>query len=393
MSATTTDIIIVTWNGRTDTVRALEACLLQIGTGEGREPDTGLIVVDNGSTDGTAEVLGRRFPQVRVVSLPANRGFTGGVAAGIEASSAEFSILLNNDAIPEPGWLTSLVGSIREADRDVVSVGGRIIDMSGTRADFVRGVMTFDGHGFQPGYGVPLDQIDEPDAGSEVFFACGGNMIVRRERFLELGGFDDDYFAYMEDVDFGWRAWLSGNRILWNPGATVRHRSSATSNRLGDFERGVLFERNALQTALKNFDDDLLSRFSGPIFLTLLHRLHRFTTERNSQTSALASPPLDAKEKSPRIRGGKSVIDDPLTTMQFRAIEWFFRNQDRIMMKREMVQKLRRRADREIFAKFPIHYVPTYHGDERLFSSALFEALKSDDVASVTRTLEEMSSP
>src|SRR5205814_2186889 len=126
----------------------------------------------------------------------------------------------------------------------------------------------------------PLASADEPKAGADLLFACGGNMISRRDAVLALGGgFDDDFFAYLEDVDFGWRTWIGGKRALYEPRAAVRHKSSATSNRLGDFERGVLFERNALQTVLKNAES--LRELGGAALFAFLHRLHHYTTRRS----------------------------------------------------------------------------------------------------------------
>ena len=386
------EVIVVTWNGRADTLLAVEAVLSQSGfDGSG---DARLTVVDNGSTDGTAEEVRRRFPEVRVLRHATNRGFTGGVRTGVEASDADAIVLLNNDAVPEPGWLAALVRALRAAPEDVISVGGKIVDPSGTRADFVRGAMTFDAHGFQPGFRKPLDAVDEPRAGAEILFACGGNMIARREAFLRIGGFDDDYFAYLEDVDFGWRSWLSGSRVLWEPAAVVRHRSSATSERLGAFERGILFERNALQTAVKNYEDATLRLMAGPIFLTALHRLHRYTVERNEGTEPLTRAPLDEltpqrphrrsllgrlrRKLGIRRAGDAPVLEDGLTAMQFRALEWFFRSSDAIFAKRTVVQALRRRPDGEILERFPLLVVPTYHGDEALMRSPLFDMLLGD---------------
>ena len=372
------EIIIVSWNGGDDTIRAVEGCLLQTGIGGNRRDDVTISVVDNGSTDGTGTILRRRFPGLNLVTLDENRGFTGGVMAGALRSSADYLILLNNDATPEPGWLDASVRALEESDPSVIAAAGRMLDNSGTKVDFVNGVMTFDGHGFQPGFGRPLDEVVQSPAGTEVFFASGGNMIVRRKEFLDLGGLDDDFFAYFEDIDFGWRSWQAGYRTIWNPDATVRHRSQATSSRLGDFERGVLFERNAIQMTVKNLDDEMFSKLAGPIFLTLLHRLHRYSTERNDRTSALTRPPLDAPDaRSPR-RSEKAVIDDPLTAMQFRAIQWFFDHNDRIMEKRAATQARRRVSDREILTRFPPYIVPTYPADERLFSSKLFESLWPD---------------
>ncbi len=397
------DVIIVTWNGREDTMRAVDAVLDQTGSAAGQVPGVRVTVVDNGSIDGTWDAVLALGGPVRCVRLDSNRGFTGGIAAGVDVSDAEFLVFLNNDAIPEPGWLKAMVESLSSADDDVIASSGRIISYDGTRIDFIGGAMTFDGHAFQRDFRRQLGSVPEPPRGEELLFACGGNMIVRREPYVELGGFDDDYFAYLEDVDFGWRSWLSGWRVIYEPDGTVRHRSAATSNKLGDFERGVLFERNALQTSMKNYDDDMLRELAGPIFLTLLHRSHRYVVDRNPETEPLRRPAFEGNGEPIQPRGlvervlrrlrrpaETTVIDDPLTVMQFRAVDWFLRNRDRVMMKRNEVQKRRTRSDKEIFDRFPPLEVPTYHGDDELFSSTLFGALRPRSVRTERRTLDEM---
>jgi GT2 family glycosyltransferase len=346
-----------------------------------------ITVIDNGSTDGSIGAIVRRFPQVRLLPLGKNHGFTGGIAAGAARSQARNIVFLNNDAVPQPGWLGALVGAIDAAPADVISVGGKIVDMSGQLIDFVGGVMTFDGHAFQNGFRYPVGSRGEPQQGDELFFPCGGNMISRREAFLTLGGFDDDYFAYLEDVDFGWRAWLGGHRVIYEPRAAVRHASSATSRRLGEFERGVLFERNALQTVLKNYEDDLLRDMAASVFYAYLHRLHHYTTTRNRGAAELKRAPLSVtaplrnglwSKIRRRFRSDQPIatIEDPLTAMQFRAFEWIVTNADRIAQKRSVVQRLRRRPDREIFERFPLHVVPTYPGDDALMNNALFRLLR-----------------
>jgi GT2 family glycosyltransferase len=345
-------------------------------------------LVDNGSRDGSIGAVARKYPQVRLLPLGKNHGFTGGIAAGVARSQARNIIFLNNDAVPQPGWLGTLVSAIDNAPADVMSIGGKIVDMTGQLIDFVGGVMTFDGHAFQNGFRYPVGSRGEPKSGEELFFACGGNMISRREPFLSLGGFDDDYFAYLEDVDFGWRSWLAGQRVLYEPRAVVRHESSATSSRLGDFERGVLFERNALQTVLKNYEEDLLRETAGSIFYAYLHRLHHYTTSRNPGAAELKREPLSATSPSPngfwsRLFGRQkplATIEDPLTAMQFRAFQWIVANADRLAQKRAAVQRLRRRGDGEIFERFPLHVVPTYPGDEQLMSSPLFRLLRPQAV-------------
>jgi GT2 family glycosyltransferase len=386
------DVIVVNWNSRDDTLACLEAVSAQLSD------DAMITVVDNGSTDGSIGAIAGRYPGARMLPLGANHGFTGGIAAALTRSTARNVVFLNNDAVPEKGWLAALVEAIERAPEDVVSVGGRIVDPTGDLIDFIGGALTFDGHAFQNGFRYPLTSRQEPPAGSEILFACGGNMISRREKLLAIGGFDDDYFAYLEDVDFGWRSWLAGSRVVYEPRATVRHKSSATSQRLGDFERGVLFERNALQTALKNYES--IHDASGSLFFTFLARLHNYTTTRNANAAELTREPFSKASKASRgllsrvrrkLFGAKplATIDDPLTAMQFRAFEWIVAHGDRIAAKRTAVQNLRRRSDKEIFERFPLQIVPTYPGDKALMSSALFDLLRPS-LPSAERTLSDI---
>ncbi len=365
-------------------------------------PGAIVTVVDNGSTDGSAVAIASRYPEVRLFALEENRGFTGGISAALRASTARNVIFLNNDAVPERGWLSAFTRAMDDAPDDVISVAGKIVDLEGKLVDFIGGVMTFDGHAFQSGFRFPLGSTSEPAAGSELLFACGGNMISRRAPLAGLGGFDDDYFAYLEDVDFGWRSWLAGLRVLYEPRAVVRHVSSATSDRIGAFERGVLFERNALQTALKNYEESVLRETAGAVFYTYLHRLHHYATTRNERIGELRRTPFEGAMRGERKAGimtrirrrlfgppALAKIDDPLTAMQFRAFEWILQNQERILIKRKAVQSKRRRSDEEIFSRFPLHVVPTYPGDDRLIGGALFRMLRPN-LPSIDRILGDI---
>jgi hypothetical protein len=187
---------------------------------------------------------------------------------------------------------------------------------------------------------------------------------------------------------------------LYEPRASVRHASSATSARLGEFERGVLFERNALQTVLKDYEDDLLRDVAGSVFFAYLHRLHHYATTRNQNAAELKREPLSLTAPArngfwskvrKHLRGDKPIatIEDPLTAMQFRAFDWIVSNADKIAQKRAVVQRLRRRSDREIFDRFPLHLVPTYPGDESLMNSALFRLLRPP-LASVEKNLGDI---
>lgn len=391
----TTEIIIVNWNNRRETLECLDAVAAQLSEVEGAS----ITVVDNGSTDGSPTAIAAKHPGVKLFALPENRGFTGGLAAALAGSTATNVIFLNNDAVPQSGWLAAFVRAIERAPDDVISIGGKIVDPSGTQIDFIGGAVTFDGHAFQNGFRYPVGSRPEPAAGDEILFACGGNMISRRALLMELGAFDDDFFAYLEDVDFGWRSWISGYRVLFEPAALARHAASTTSNRLGDFERGVLFERNAMQTAIKNFEN--LAEAGGSFFFAYLHRLHHYATTRNPESHELRRPfGGRAGSASKRLRILRRItrrpflvaIDDPLTTMQFRAFDWVVTHGDRLAAKRETVQARRRRTDHEIFERFPLLIVPTYPGDQQMMNNALFRLLRPR-LPFVEKTLADIMKP
>ncbi|HYC59625.1 MAG TPA: glycosyltransferase family 2 protein [Thermoanaerobaculia bacterium] len=390
-----TEIIIVNWNNRRETLECIAAVEAQLADVDGAT----ITVVDNGSNDGSTTAIASRHPNVKLFALAENQGFTGGLAAALRGSSATNVIFLNNDAVPQPGWLSAFVRAIDSAPDDVVSIGGKIVDRTGTKIDFIGGMMTFDGHAFQEGFRHPLGSREEPKAGDELLFACGGNMISRRARMMELGAFDEDFFAYLEDVDFGWRTWIAGYRVLFEPGALVRHASSTTSNRLGDFERGVLFERNALQTAIKNYEN--LAESGASVFFTYLRRLHHYATTRNPEAKelgrAFASPIASVSRRLKVLRKITRrpflvAIDDPLTTMQFRAFDWIVKHEAKLARKRHEVQSKRKRSDREIFERFPLHFVPTYPGDDTLMRSPLFRLLRPQ-LASKERELSDIIRP
>ena len=249
----------------------------------------------------------------------------------------------------------------------------------------------------------PADLVGAPvrpeAAGAERLFACGGNMLADRAVFLESGGFDDDYFAYLEDVDFGWRQWIFGNRILFEPGASARHEGGATGEALGVFKRGFLIEKNAFATAYKNFESEHLRDALPALLATFLARISAMMS-RDPGTEELSRDPYG--EPAGRRRWASSLsrllgigvresvfVKDPLAIAQLRALRWIFAQRDVLQVKREWVQARRRRGDSEIFSKFPAAVVPTYPGDD-LFASRFFEAIRPRIVPLKGRTLSDI---
>jgi hypothetical protein len=273
------------------------------------------------------------------------------------------------------------------------------VDVTGEKNDFSDGFLTFDGHAFQKDVGRPVDALPEAVPGEERLFACGGLMAVRKDAFLSSGGFDDDYFAYLEDVDFGWRQWILGRRIIAEPRAVARHRGSATGEALGVFSRGFLFEKNAFATAYKNFDADYFRAFMPAALAAFVARVSEMLDTRNPGANELKRDPYSeslsesgfarrlfgiADAPAPRVS-----VDDPLTIAHLKALLWIHRNHASLSAKRRRVQAERRRPDAEIFARFPLRIVPTYPGDER-FDSDFFREFLSRAPALVRTTLPEI---
>jgi GT2 family glycosyltransferase len=281
-------VAILSWNGR----RHLEVCLQALAEQHDPGVPWEILVLDNGSTDGTAAWLAQqRHPRVRLIESAVNLGFCAGNNRLVADAAGDAVAFLNNDTRPRPDWLAALVDAYSAAPADVAAVSGKIVDWAGERLDFGRGVMAFDGHAFQLDFRRPLAAARIPAAGEELLFACGGNMLVRRASFLAAGGFDASYFAYLEDVDLGWRLWSGGERVTFVPDAVVHHRSSATSDLLGLYNRGFLFERNAFLTAHKNYEPGLWERVMPALLLTFLSRTHTMLADNNPGGGSLRIDP------------------------------------------------------------------------------------------------------
>lgn len=219
-------VVIVTWNGR----QYLEACLNAVAAQAGVSTET--IVVDNGSSDGTVAYVRERFPSVRVIALPDNRGFAGGNNAGVRKARGRFIALLNNDTVPEPGWLAALLGGLHE-DTGFALVTSRIVYMHDPGLiDSAGDGMLASGGAFKRHHGASVELARES---IEVFGVCGAACLMPRRVFDELGGFDEDFFVSHEDVDLSYRARLLGYRCRYVANAVVRHHGSVTIGRVSGF--------------------------------------------------------------------------------------------------------------------------------------------------------------
>ena len=258
-------IIVVTWNGR----RYLDDCLGAVASQEGVSTET--ILVDNASTDGTADYVRRAFPWVRIVSLPENRGFAGGNNAGAREATGSFLAFLNNDTRADPGWLRALRDGI-DAEARFALVTSRIVYMHDPATlDSAGDGLLRAGGAFKRYHGAPATMA--PESG-EVFGVCGAACLMPKDVFDELGGFDEDFFASHEDVDLSYRARLRGYRCKYVASAVVRHHGSAT---LGTISRSAVFhgQRNLEWSYVKNTPGSLLLRtLPGHILYTAAAAAH-----------------------------------------------------------------------------------------------------------------------
>ena len=370
MSAPEASIVVVHHRGLEHLLEALGA--LEASLREGLTAE--ILLVDNAS-DSPQDAILRRHPTVRRIASARNVGFAEGCRLGVEAARAPIAVFVNDDAAVAPDAPRRLVATLAAADADVVAAAGRLTDRSGAVNDFSDGFLTFDGHAFAADVGRPVGGLPESRPGEERLFASGGLMAVRRDAFRE-SGFDPDYFAYLEDVDFGWRQWILGRRIVAEPRAVARHRGGATAEALGVFSRGFLFERNAFATVYKNLEADRFRRLMPAIVMAFVTRVAEMIATRNPGAEELRRNPYDGAAAEPSSlrrllgvsaeAGPRVALEDPLTIAHLRALVWIHGHHAALAAKRRAVQAARKRSDAEIFAKFPMRLVPTYPGDDRL---------------------------
>jgi GT2 family glycosyltransferase len=237
-------LVILNWNGK----RFLERCLQSLVAQSYR--DFEVVLVDNGSTDGSVSFVSERFPQVRLIANRENRGFAAANNQAIRATDSEFVVTLNNDTEVAPEWLGELVGAA-DADPSVGACASRMlfadrphmINSAGIALD--KAGIAWDWRG---GEGDDL-QEREP---VEVFGACAGAALYRRSMLDEIGLFDEDFFAYLEDVDLAWRAQWAGWCTLSVPTARVLHYHSGTAVEGSPFKNRLL-GRNKVWLIAKNY--------------------------------------------------------------------------------------------------------------------------------------------
>jgi GT2 family glycosyltransferase len=308
-------VIVLNYNG----LQWLDGCLGALAAQQGAPPFE-VIVADNGSTDGSVAWLARHHPAARVLRNGVNLGFAAGNNAGAAQATGQWLVFLNNDPVPEPGWLAALCRPLSER-ADLALATSRIVFMDApSMVDSAGDGYLRAGGAFKRGHrGEVADFLES----REVFGACGAAFIVRREAFHEAGGFDERFFMVYEDVDLSYRLRLAGHRCWYAADAIVRHVGSGTLGRSSP--TAVYYgQRNLEWTWLKNTPGPLLLR-TAPAHVVyslagLLHYLRtgRFGPAVRGKLAAIAGVP--ASPAAARMESARSIKSSCLVAIRNRLI-------------------------------------------------------------------------
>jgi len=302
-----------------------------------------IIVVDNNSTDDSVKFIKSEYPEVKVIQNKKNMGFAFANNQAAGAAVGRYVAFLNNDTTVDKDWLIELLKPIY-MDKEAVASGSKVLSIDGKKLDFVGGMINFEGKGFQIDYGTSRDK-DKYHLISYLPFVNGGAMMVNHDVFLETGGFDEDFFAYYEDVDFGWRLWVLGYKVVFAPKSIVYHHHHGTSKQFSQDKLRFLKERNSLYSVFKNYDDSNLSKaLSGTLSAVFSRIFVDFKFDYKSYYD-LSQPSREEMEI-----GDTALSKEPLSSLM--AVKNFFSDLPKLIEKRENIQGRRKRDDKALFSYF-----------------------------------------
>ncbi|QFZ23222.1 glycosyltransferase [Saccharothrix syringae] len=345
-------VVVVNYRGAEDTTTCLRALY-----GELDYPADKLqvVVVDNASGDGSAERIRAAEPRAEVVEAPANLGFAGGCNLGVEHARGTVVAFLNNDARPHRDWLRAAVRVLR-AEPSVGAVASKVLDWEGGSIDFVDGGLTWFGMGYKRHAGQPDD--GSHDAPRDVLFGTGSALVARASVFRELGGFDDRFFMFYEDVDLGWRMNLRGWRVRYEPASLTYHRHHASMSQVDSSRELYLLERNALAALYKNFSDETLARVL-PAALALVVRRATARGEIDPTQLEITRRPADPADDRAPVPVAREALAG------FLAVDQFVELLPSLAESRQVEQAARRVPDADVVplmrkALEPAYPLPRY---------------------------------
>jgi GT2 family glycosyltransferase len=324
-------VVVVNWNRR-DLLRACLRSLYAQKMAEAVE----IIVVDNGSTDGSAATVRSEFPQAQIIENKHNLGFCEANNQGIRAARGAYVALLNNDAEADTGWLAALASGMEEARVGMVA-SKIVVHEHPERIDKVGHLIYPDGQNRGRGAGE-LDQ-GQYDQREEVLWPDGCAAMYRKAMLEEIGGFEEEFFAYADDAELGLRARIAGWDCLYVPAARVRHHRGQTLG-VASVRRLALIERNRILMVAKLFPWRWVA--AAPFYFLL--RL---------AAGAVAALRHQGETKHYPGMSGKWRLAQGILQGNWQAF-WML---PRMLKKRKEVDRFRRRSDAEIIALLQRHRI------------------------------------
>ena len=288
--------VIPTWNG----LRYLPACLSALQAQ--LSPRDEIVLVDNASRDQAGAWARRYAPTVRILSLEQNLGFAGGTAAGLAVAHGELLLLINDDAMAEPGCVSALWAALR--DHPAAGMAAGVLTFSRRPELIASAGIRFQGDGVAIDHQLGAHLNTLPQHPVPLFGASGGLALLRRELLTDVGSFEPSFFNYLEDADLAWRAQLRGWGCVLAPTARARHVYSATSGQGSPFKQRLL-ARNRLRVIVRCIPGPILAECLPHVLvydlLAILYGLVR-------RQPAIARGRFDVLRELPLLRRQRQTI-------------------------------------------------------------------------------------
>lgn len=303
-------IILLSYNSKDDLAECIPSLENQT------YPNHEIIIVDNASTDNTPEFVRTDYPHIRFVETGSNRGYPAGNNIGFQHASGEYIVILNPDTVADPNWLAELIRPFKENPDIGLTTSKILMYDQQEKINTCGNSIHYTGLDFCRGLYEPSSSYSKPE---EVGAISGCSFAIRREVFEQLGGFDLDFFLYLDDADLSWRARLMGHRILFVPKSVVYHKYKLSIAPWKEF----YLERNRYLMLMKNCSSRMLVLMLPAILVTEI------------------------------VTWGHAVLNDyQYVQNKLRAYWWVLTNPSKILNKRREVQNKRKIADREIIRLF-----------------------------------------
>ena len=364
-------VILVNFRGIDDTIEAIT----HLNGVDWPQSQLEIIVVENASGDNSEVRLRAAHPDVRIVVSPSNVGFAGGCNLGVARSTGEFVAFLNNDAKPDRAWIRAAISQFAQSPA-IGAVASKVVDWDGNNVDFVGAAMTWFGMGYKPLTGEPLPAREIPV--HDVLFGTGSAMFVRRSVFEELDGFDERFFMFFEDVDFGWRLNLRGWRYVYEPKSIALHKHHASMSSFGSFKETYLVERNALFALYKNLGAESLGD-ALPAAMAL-------SVRRGVARGRLDSTALDIRKTSDDDEPNMPVSKESAASLF--AVDQFVEALPGLRKSRDLIQSSRVVSDGRLWRLFGLTDAPSFQNDSYLAGyEKIVTAFDVTEAPSSTRVL------